>query len=166
MRIIVIAILALLFTGCADVFPGDRITTPQHCTEISTPASLQESFKALLKPGEKVSFKSYSTEDTFAAVSASVQRDIKAMGYAFDPKFVLRKVDRGPNPAEYIVVFTKKASKYIVVVADLADLRSRGEQIEGTADFMVMCGVKDNVKKQVKKPGEKPSEGSPGYEEL
>lgn len=49
------------------------------------------------------------------------------------------------------MAYSKRGSKYFVAVADLADLRARGEEIEGTADFIVISGVVKK-KKAVKTP--------------
>lgn len=162
----VLAAILIASVSCADTFPGDKISTPRHCTEISVPVSLKDSFLDGMEPGQPAMFRAYSTEDTFAAVDSAIAAQIKPLGYKLDPKLFIRRTDQGNEANAYFVAYSKRGGKYFVAVADLADLRSRGEQIEGTADYLVVCGVKKKQKKQKAAPGDKVDKDSPGYVEL
>jgi hypothetical protein len=147
-RVFLPIVVLLSLTACAAPFPGKKIAPLPRSTEISVPAELRESIQAYFIPGEESSFHCYTSEESFATLSAFLQTEAGKLGYSYEPKLVLRSEDKTggiTNVGEYMCVYARKGSKYVIAIADLEDLRNRGEKITGTGDFLVVVGAPNNI---------------------
>lgn len=54
-----------------------------------------------IEPGQMAAFRCYSSTSSFAAVSADVLKQIAPLGYKYDDKLFLRKVDREKGASEF-----------------------------------------------------------------
>lgn len=155
-RIFLSIVVLLSLTACAAPFPGKKIPPLPRSTEISVPSELRESILAYFKPGEESIFRCYTSEESFATLSAFVQTEAGKLGYSYEPKLVLRAEDKTggiTNVGEYMCVYAKKGSQYVIAIADLEDLRNRGEKITGTGDFLVVVGAPNNIQAPFRNAG-------------